>query len=157
RIPVLTHEEARFRPEERESRVHPLPTIRKQTSGTTGEPLLFGYDASSDPWRVATKMRAYEWAGYQIGDRVIHFWGMPLASKARLRHRMKIAADRFAKRETYVSCTVVSDEVLAGAAKAIAHERPRALVCYAQAGGELARYILRKGLRTWDKIQVICG
>src|SRR5690606_28533691 len=32
-----------------------------------------------------------------------------------------------------------------------------AIFCYAQAGAELARYINRTGLRTWDTIPVICG
>ena len=31
------------------------------------------------------------------------------------------------------------------------------IVCYAQAGAELARYINRNGLRAWPTIPVICG
>ena len=38
------------------------------TSGTTGEPLVFGYDRDSEYWRQATKLRGYGWAGYRPGD-----------------------------------------------------------------------------------------
>jgi phenylacetate-CoA ligase len=34
--------------------------------------------------------------------------------------------------------------------------RPRVLVCYTQAGADLARYVLDRGLRDWDAIAVLC-
>ena len=38
----------------------PLPTVRKHTSGTTGEPLVFGYEPDSEHWRRAIKYRGEE-------------------------------------------------------------------------------------------------
>jgi phenylacetate-CoA ligase len=35
--------------------------------------------------------------------------------------------------------------------------RPQVIVCYAQAGAELARFIHRNGLRSWPTTPVICG
>src|SRR5262245_6769996 len=60
----------------------PRPTIRKQTSGSTGEPLLFGFEPDSEHWRRAVRYRGYGWAGYQPGDRSLHFWGAPMPTPA---------------------------------------------------------------------------
>jgi phenylacetate-CoA ligase len=135
----------------------PFPTIRKQTSGTSGEPLLFGYEPDSEHWRRAVKYRGYAWAGYRPGDRALHFWGAPEPTPPRWPTRLKIAVDRSLRRDLYMPCAVMSDDRLLEVVRAIQRTRPSAIVCYAQAGAELARFILREGLRTWRTIPVICG
>ncbi len=142
---------------DRESTVPPLPTVRKQTSGTTGEPLLFGYEPDSDHWRRAVKLRGYEWAGYRPGDRAVHFWGAPLPHPPPWKVRTKIALDRYLNRDIYIPCAVMSEDRLRDVVDVIARAKPHVLVCYAQAGAELARYINRNGLRSWQTIPVICG
>ncbi len=157
KIPLLTRDEARARPKDRESTAAPFTAIRKNTGGTTGQPLLFGYDLRSEYWRNAAKLRGYGWAGYNLGDRVLHFWGAPVERRPPIQKRAKIAVDRWIKRERYISCGVMSDEVLERTARTIATERPSVLLCYTQAGAELARFINANGLRKWDKVNVICG
>ena len=39
----------------RGSIVPPFPTVQKSTSGTMGDPMVFGYDIDSDHWRLAVK------------------------------------------------------------------------------------------------------
>jgi phenylacetate-CoA ligase len=141
----------------RESTIPPFPTIRKQTSGTTGEPLLFGYEQDSEDWRRAVTIRGYEWAGRRPGDRAFHFWGAPLPNEPPWRTRAKIAIDHRMHRNLYFQCAVMSDRRLREAVRAIERFQPHVLVCYAQAGAELARYINRNGLRTWQTMPVICG
>jgi phenylacetate-CoA ligase len=135
----------------------PFATIRKQTSGTSGEPLLFGYEPDSEHWRRAVKFRGYAWAGYRPGDRALHFWGAPEPTPPSWPERLKIAVDRRIHRDVYVPCAVMSDDRLRDVVRAIEHTQPSAIVCYAQAGAELARFVVREGLRTWRTIPVICG
>jgi phenylacetate-CoA ligase len=155
-LPILTREEARDQAAARASTSDPLPAIRKETSGTSGQPFRFGYDAGSEHWRQAVKLRAYEWAGYRPGDRTLFFWGVQ-GRHPRLRIRAKVALDRRARRETHVPCAVMDRETLSRAASEIVERRPRVLVCYAQAGAELARFMLRQGTRAPTGLRIICG
>ncbi len=157
RIPVARRPDLRGPDRDRMSTVAPFPTIRKQTSGTTGEPLLFGFEPESEHWKRAVRYRGYAWAGYEPGDRVLHFWGAALPTPPPWYTRAKMALDRRMHREHYVPCAVMTEEHLDAVATRIATLRPKVLVCYAQAGGELARHVLRKGLRRWDSLPVICG
>src|SRR5215831_4976785 len=129
RLPILTRDEARDQARERESVVPPLPSLRKQTSGTTGQPLLFGYEPASEHFRQAVKLRAYEWAGYRPGDKALFFWGAPLPHAPPLTTRAKIALDRRLKRERHVPCAVMTVERLREVVRAIERERPQVLVC----------------------------
>jgi phenylacetate-CoA ligase len=156
RLPLLTRTEAQATAAERSATAPPLPTIMKSTGGTTGEPLRFGYDADSEYWRQATKLRAYGWAGYRTGCRSLHYWGLP-ATPARGSARLKIAIDRALKRERYVDCTLRSDEDHADVVRVIREERPEIILCYTQAGAALARYIVRNGARAWGTIPLLCG
>lgn len=131
--------------------------ISRQTSGTTGEPLLFGFEHNSEHWRHALRLRAYGWAGFRTGDRAVYFWGAQLPTPPPWRTRAKVALDRKLHREYYVPCDVMSEARLAQTVQLIRDVRPQVLVCYAQAGAELARYINRNELRTWTPLPVISG
>ncbi|WP_394828730.1 phenylacetate--CoA ligase family protein [Pendulispora albinea] len=157
KIPVLTREDARERPSERESMTHPFPTIRKNTGGTTGQPLLFGYDADSEYWRQAIKLRGYGWAGYQPGDRALYFWGSPSKESPFSKTRAKILLDRAMRREIHVPCTVMDERDMRHVVSLIQKSSPKVIVCYTQAGAELARFINERQLRTWGTIPVLCG
>jgi phenylacetate-CoA ligase len=157
KLGVLRRPDLRAWGEGRASTAPPLPTIRKQTSGTTGEPLMFGFEPESENWRRAVRYRGYEWAGYRPGDRALHFWGAPTPSTPPLSTRIKVALDHALHREHYVHCAVMTEERLHDVVSVIRARRPTAFVCYSQAGGELARYIIRHGLRTWPSIPTICG
>jgi len=157
KLPVLRRADLRSCGGTRESTAPPRPTIRKQTSGTTGEPMLFGFEPDSEHWRRAVRFRGYGWAGYRPGDRALHFWGAPLPTEPPWQTRVKVALDRRMHRERYLPCAVMSEAGLNEVVSVIRTARPAVFVCYAQAGAELARYINRKGLRTWPTIPTICG
>ncbi len=157
RLPVVRRAELRDAGDAWASTVEPLPTIHKQTSGTSGEPLLFGYEPDSEHWRRAVKYRGYAWAGYRPGDRALHFWGAPEPSEPAWATRVKIAIDRRMHRDIFLPCAVMTDEHLHDIVRAIERVQPDVLVCYAQAGAELARFVVQHGLRTWPTIPVICG
>jgi phenylacetate-CoA ligase len=154
RLPILERSEAREAGETRASTAAPLPTIRKNTSGSSGQPLAFGYDLASEHWRQATKLRGYGWAGYRVGARSLHYWGGAAVKPARLA-RAKIALDRALKRETYVDCGVRGDAELARVADVIRKDPPDVIVCYAQAGADLARWVNANRARGWGDIHVL--
>jgi phenylacetate-CoA ligase len=156
RLPLLTREEARASASERTSTAPPLPAIRKTTGGTTGEPLVIRYDADSEYWRQAIKLRGFGWAGWRIGDRALHYWG-EYTRKRSLRQSGKERLDRAIRREHYVDCTPRGERAMDQVVEVIRRIRPRAIFCYAQAGAELARHIHRTGARSWETIPVVCG
>ncbi len=157
KLPVLTREEARAHAAELASSAPPVIEVRKNTGGTTGQPLLFGYDLGSEHWRNAVRLRGYAWAGYRPGDRALFYWGAPVERPPPPARRAKIALDRFMKREHYFPCAVLDEEHMREVVRAIEEIGPRILVCYTQAGAELARFINREKLRSWMTLPVICG
>jgi phenylacetate-CoA ligase len=157
KLPLLTREDATRHFEERKSNAPPLPLIDKATSGTTGKPLVFAYDHDSEYWRQATKLRGYSWAGYQAGDRSLHFWGSPTVEPPPLPRRAKATLDHLVRREHYVDCTDRSEQNLAKVVERLRKVRPTVLVCYAQAGAALARYVNERGCRDWKDISVIAA
>jgi phenylacetate-CoA ligase len=157
KLPLLTRAEATACFEARKSEGPPLPVIDKATSGTTGIPLTFAYDRGSEYWRQAMKLRGYGWAGYQPGDRSLHFWGSPLIAKPPLAKRAKVNLDHWVRREHYVDCTDRSEERLSEVTRLIRELRPSVLVCYAQAGAALARHVNETGSRDWPDLAVIAA
>jgi len=157
KLSILRRADLRTYGNTRASLAPPFPTIRKQTSGTTGEPLLFGFEPDSEHWRRAVRYRGYEWAGYRPGDRALHFWGAPAPTEPPWPRRVKAAFDHMLHRAHYVPCAVMTPEHLDAAIAKIRAIEPTTLVCYSQAGAELARYIRRTGSRTWKTIPVVCG
>ncbi len=156
RLPILTREEGSASADSRRSTAAPLATIRKTTSGSTGKPLVFGYDANSEHWRQAIKLRGYAWAGYLPGDLALHYWGAP-ARRPAARQRAKITLDRALRREVYVDCGRRGDAELGAVVELIRRRKPKVMVCYTQAGADLARFINQRGLRDWSTMPVLCG
>jgi phenylacetate-CoA ligase len=156
RLPIFSSADLRGTQADRSSTASPLPSIKKTTGGSTGRPLEFGYDDLSERWRLAVKMRGYRWSGYRPGDRAVHFWGSLPVKRSR-QQLLKIRLDRALRRDHYVDCGRIDDQVLALAVAEIRRVRPHALVCYAQAGAALARYVVERGVRDWKDLPVICG
>jgi phenylacetate-CoA ligase len=157
KLPVLTRAEAAEAGRTRASTAPPLVEIEKATSGSTGRPLAFGYDRGSESWRQAIKWRGYGWAGYRPGDRSLHYWGRLIWPPPPLAKRVKMELDHLLRREHYVACTLRGEPELERVVELIRRKRPSVLVCYAQAGADLARFIVERRLRDWDTIPVICG
>lgn len=158
RLPLLTRAEAQDGAERRRSVAGPRVAIEKSTSGSTGEPLSFGYDRASEHWRQAIKLRGWGWTGWRAGDRTLFLWGSLDALYPRhWKKKGKVAVDRFLRRELYIDSNARSEADLARAVATIRSFRPRALVCFSQAGAELARFVNQTNARSWDDTIVICG
>jgi phenylacetate-CoA ligase len=156
KLPILSREQLIAAGDERRSRVPPLPTIMKSTSGSSGTPLKFAYEPDSDYWRQAVKLRGYGWAGYRAGDPTLFYWGAP-PLPAPAKTRAKVALDRASRRELYVDCTPRGDDDFAAVVDTIRKMKPHAIVAYTQGAAELSRWILERGARTWNPIPVLCA
>jgi len=155
RLPVLDRETAQRTVDARTASWPPI-AVTKATSGSTGHPLLVRFSAESRHWRDATRWRGYGWAGYHMGDKAVHLWGVA-ATQPTSAQRAKLAIDRVLRRDVYLDCMVRSDAALAHMVDMIRRERPNVIAGYAQAIADLARYVERTDARTWDDIPVIYG
>ena len=154
-IPLLPRATAQTTVDQRTAS-YPAAEYVKTTSGSTGQPLEVRYSVESRLWRDATRWRGYGWAGYHMGDKAMHLWGVP-AIQAPWWARAKAAVDHRLRRDVYANCMVRSRETLLGMVDMIRRERPDVLAGYAQALADLARFVNREGLRTWGTIPVIYG
>jgi len=155
RVPVLDRATAASTVDARTA-AWPEVAITKTTSGSTGEPIEIRYSAESRHWRDATRWRGFGWAGYWMGAKAVHVWGVPPVEPGPI-ERAKIFVDRKLRRDIYISCLVRSKEHLREMARTIARERPNAILGYAQAVADLARLVNAEGLRDWGTIPVISG
>ena len=156
RLPLLDRDTVTRTLETRTADAPPRWTVRKSTSGTTGQPVVVRYNAESRHWRDATRWRGYGWGGYQIGMRALHYWGFGLAHGGWVQ-RSKVALDRLLKRDCYVDCTPRSDQALAECVREIERFGPQVMVAYSAAAGALARFVIDNRLRTWKSLPVIVG
>lgn len=155
RLPLLDRAAAQASVDTRTA-AWPAVAYTKTTSGSTGQPLAVRYCAESRSWRDATRWRGFGWGGYRMGDKAMHVWGVPAVKPSRVA-RTKLAVDRRLRRDVYVDCMVRSPERMGEMVKTIVRERPSAILGYAQAIADLARYVNAENLRTWDDLPVIYG
>lgn len=156
RLPILDRATVVRTLDARTADAPPKVVVTKQTSGTTGEPVIVRYNAESRQWRDATRWRGYGWGGYRIGMRAYHYWGHAMPAKTRVA-RAKVMLDRALKRDCYVDCTPRGDAALMSAVDRLRSFRPNVMVAYAAGASALARFVLEKGLRDWDDIPVLVG
>ncbi|MEO8845657.1 MAG: hypothetical protein ABI591_04475 [Kofleriaceae bacterium] len=154
-LPVLERARAQLTVDERTAS-WPVVAVRKTTSGSTGQPLEIRFSAESRHWRDATRWRGYGWAGYRMGDKAMHLWGVGAVAPSKLQ-RFKLELDRKLRRDVYADCMVRSDANLQNMVSTLRRERPDVLAGYAQALADLARFVIRNDLRDWDTIPVIYG
>jgi phenylacetate-CoA ligase len=155
RLPILARDEAQVTAAARTSTAPPFVAYRAVTGGTLGSALAFGYDADTEWWRKAAQLRAWGWAGYAAGDRVLYYVGDHHGLHAPPGECIRTALERALKREHYQSCMVRDESSLARAARFLRNRKPTALVCYPQAGADLARYMVETS-HALEGIAVLC-
>lgn len=155
-LPLLDRETIRERYQELVSTPYRGRNIQKQTSGTSGVPLRFEYSNDSEAWRQATRLRAYEWAGYRPGVPTLYYWGTGTHVPQRL-EAIKTRLDRALRREVYVDCARQDDRAMRATARLIARMQPTVIVAYTRALALLARWVLDHEARRWGDIAIVGG
>jgi phenylacetate-CoA ligase len=91
KLPVLTRSIARGFSRELVAQNFPTREIvQSYTGGSTGEPLTFLRSRKERTnWGSAATLRAFEWAGYELGDKQAHISGVRTYSSTMARFRQK--------------------------------------------------------------------
>ena len=77
-FPVVTKTDIRKHAAEMLSEAYRGAKLRtKKTSGSTGVPLVIKLDERGAQWKSACALRADEWSGWRLGQRVAKVWGNP--------------------------------------------------------------------------------
>jgi phenylacetate-CoA ligase len=77
-FPVVTKTDVRTRGDTLVSTAYDRSKLRvKKTSGSTGVPLSVRIDEPAVQWKYACTLRADQWSGYRLGQRVAKVWGNP--------------------------------------------------------------------------------
>ena len=139
KLPILTKQELRKEFRNMVSTVVNPNTLRACQSGGTGDPVRFFTTKDSFSWEVAAEFRAYEWAGYKLGDKCFTFWGSPidLAKSESLVKRFAEILERRFMADTFV----ISEEVLARFTYLLRRFKPRIIRGYASSVFMMAKYL----------------
>lgn len=86
KIPLLTRDILRSRNDELVARSHhSTKASLEHTGGTTAKPVPFLRDRSDASWGWAAALRAYSWAGYELGDKEALVWASASINRRRRR------------------------------------------------------------------------
>ncbi|KAF1007332.1 MAG: Phenylacetate-coenzyme A ligase [Luteibacter sp.] len=116
----------------------------KNTGGSTGEPLRFGFTRESNDRRVAVMWRGYGWAGSRMGRRTLFLWGGPVGEPS-LAHRVKDRVYNAVFARKLLDSFPMTEANMADYADAIDHWRPEVIVGYVGPLVRLAEWLLATG------------
>lgn len=115
------------------------------TGGSTGTPLRFCIDmAEWSSWKAST-LRAWEWYGIRLGDKIFSLGGNSINQKKHL-FSLKGAYDRIIMRNHKFSSANVTDECMQSHYENLMKIRPKAIRGYGSSLYILARYIEKNNL-----------
>jgi len=138
-MPHVTKKMIQEHPGEFIGKKSPLFLTKKTTGGSTGEPVTVYKDHDAMAHELAATWRGYSWAGIDIGDRQGRFWGVPFASKDKLRAKL---IDCVTNRKR---CSAFSfdDKSLEGYTKMLTEFNPTYFYGYVSMLEEYAKYFER--------------
>ncbi|MEN3158056.1 phenylacetate--CoA ligase family protein [Alkalimonas sp. NCh-2] len=120
--------------------------ITKTTGGSTGEPFRFEHDRENYDRRQGVAWRGYGWAGYELGDKSLYYWGGAIgrvAKKAALKDKLyNMMLGRNVLNVFYMDKDNIHrfvDEIFSF--------KPHGIVGYTSPLFEVAQYILEKNIK----------
>lgn len=146
KIPVLTKQIIRNHYEDLFSTsISPKRWRKASTGGSTGVPLKFCTDAKEwSTWKAST-LRAWEWYGLKLGDKIFSLGGNSINQKKSL-FSFKGAYDRIIMRNFKFSSADVSDEGMQRHYEEFMKLKPKAMRGYGSSLYIFARYIEKNEL-----------
>jgi phenylacetate-CoA ligase len=109
-FPVLTKQDIRTHAAELRSVAYlNRPCRLKSTSGSTGVPLKIWLDEPGAQWKYGCVLRADEWSGWRLGQRVAKVWGNPEYRHFGMKGRLM---NHFVDRARYLDTINLTEERL---------------------------------------------
>ena len=118
---------------------------RKTTSGSTGVPLAIYLDEPAAQWKTACTIRADQWSGYRLGQRVAKVWGNPEYRHDGLRGRLRNAV---VDRATYLDTIGLNPNRIRAFADALVRRPPGLLFGHAHSLYLVACELKKLGITT---------
>lgn len=145
-LPVLTKQIIRENYEDLFSKaISPKRWRKSSTGGSTGMPLKFCTDSTEwSSWKAST-LRAWEWYGLHLGDKIFSLGGSSI-NKRKATFTFKGLYDRIIMRNYKYSSADVSDESMQRNYEAFMMLKPKAVRGYGSALYIFARYIEKMDL-----------
>ncbi len=146
-LPRLSKDKLRSQAED--IQISTKDAFKSETSGSTGEPLVFYRGRNWDAAHRAAIYRGYSWYGVRPWDRNGYFWGFNIATSQRLKTKfLDFLQHRF-------RCFSYEDEELRGFLKKL--RRARYLEGYSSMIGKVAQYINDTGRPFHHRLLMIKG
>jgi phenylacetate-CoA ligase len=145
-LPVVTKADIRSAGDELLSTRYDGSKLRvKKTSGSTGVPLVIRIDEPAVQWKYACTLRADQWSGYRLGQRVAKVWGNPEYRHFGLRGRV---TNRLVDRAVYLDTIHLTPERIREFTAVVRRHRPGLLFGHAHSLYLLACQLKKAGV--WD-------
>lgn len=119
--------------------------IRSSTGGSTGTPLQFCKDANEWSGQKAATLRAWEWYGLHLGDKIFSLGGNSIVKKKK-KFSYKNIYDEVIMRNFKHSSADVTDEGMQNHYESLMKLRPKAIRGYGSSLYIFARYIEKRQL-----------
>ncbi|WP_430390365.1 phenylacetate--CoA ligase family protein [Dyella sp. 20L07] len=146
RLPTLTKADIRQHGDDLKASSWRSRMLYKNTSGSTGEPLRFGYTRESNDRRNAVMFRGYGWAGAPMGRRSLVMWGGGLGNPPLVR-RLKDQLYHAAFGRRIVNSFHMTEANMSEYADLIDNYRPEVLLGYFGPLLKLAQWLIATGRR----------
>ena len=141
RLPVLTKQIIRDNYKDMQAKgVNPARLIKSSTGGSTGTPLQFCKDAKEWSGQKAATLRAWEWYGLHLGDRIFSLGGNSIVKKKK-KFSYKSIYDEVIMRNFKHSSADVTDEGMRKHYDALMKLNPVAIRGYGSSLYIFARFI----------------
>jgi phenylacetate-CoA ligase len=141
KLPVLTKEIIKSRENDLRATSYAKKAFPVFTSGSTGSPTRFWQTADDYSWQWAAHFRAWEWAGYSLGER---YAKLSINSD---RHLIKKRIQDLLMNSLYICMYQMNPERIDGYIHQILSFQPKIVYGYSSSLTVLAQQMLRKGVR----------
>ncbi len=143
-FPIVTKTDIRAHGREMVSAAYSGRKLRvKTTSGSTGVPLAVSIDEPAVQWKYACTLRADQWSGYRLGQRVAKVWGNPEYRQFGLRGRITNAV---VDRAVYLDTLNLTPARIAEFTAAVRRHRPGLIFGHAHSLYLLACQLKKAGV-----------
>lgn len=146
KLPILTKADVRNNIEDMIAKNYKKKDLfLNATGGSTGEPLHFYTDRIVGAWNMATAYRAWQWSGYNIGDKIAYIWGAPQDVSPHRRLKGKVRDALFQTK--MLDAFNITEDTLHKFIREMRRFRPKVINAYASVAYMVARYLLEKGIK----------